>query len=68
MQAIKEMFRDVVEQVTETEMDDKLGRVFCQGHLGSFPYQLKDACFVPIYHEYVMGTMPLGNTFRLGFN
>lgn len=30
MQAMKEMFRDVIEQVMEVEMDDKLGRERCQ--------------------------------------
>ena len=30
MQAMKEMFRDVLEQVMEVEMDDKLGRERCQ--------------------------------------
>ena len=30
MQAMKEMFRDVIEQVMEVEMDDELGRERCQ--------------------------------------
>ena len=30
MQAMKEMFRDVIEQVMEVEMDDELGRQRCQ--------------------------------------
>lgn len=30
MQAVKEMFRDVIEQVMEVEMDDELGRERCQ--------------------------------------
>ena len=30
MQAMKEMFRDVIEQVMEVEMDDELGRAHCQ--------------------------------------
>ena len=30
MQAMKEMFRDVLEQVMEVEMDDELGRERCQ--------------------------------------
>jgi len=30
MQAMKEMFRDVIEQVMEVEMDDVLGRERCQ--------------------------------------
>lgn len=30
MQAIKEMFRDVVQQVMEVEMDEELGRERCQ--------------------------------------
>ena len=29
MQAMKEMFRDVIEQVMEVEMDDELGRERC---------------------------------------
>ena len=29
-QAMKEMFRDVLEQVMEVEMDDELGRERCQ--------------------------------------
>ena len=30
MQAMKEMFRDVIEQVMEVEMDEELGRERCQ--------------------------------------
>ena len=30
MQAMKEMFRDVIEQVMEVEMDDEIGRERCQ--------------------------------------
>ena len=30
MQAMREMFRDVIEQVMEVEMDDELGRERCQ--------------------------------------
>ena len=30
MQAMKELFRDVIEQVMEVEMDDELGRQRCQ--------------------------------------
>ena len=30
MQAMKEMFRDVIERVMEVEMDDELGRQRCQ--------------------------------------
>ena len=30
MQAMKEMFRDVIEQVMEVEMEDELGRERCQ--------------------------------------
>ena len=35
MQAMKEMFRDVLEQVMEVEMDDELGRKRCQRTEGS---------------------------------
>lgn len=30
MQAMKEMFRDVIQQVMEVEMDEELGRERCQ--------------------------------------
>ena len=50
MQAMKEMFRDLLEQVMEVEMDDELGRERCQRDISE---QIKELYNVEISPELV---------------